>query len=114
MEQLTGEIHKVGALPINPGSGDQIARPLFHHIGLESFKLTQKKTREAVDVKVMESLRATHPVIPLILDYTERKQLRNVYTAKLPGWVDEDGRIRATFRITRIPSGGLACSEPSW
>ena len=79
MEQLTGEIHKVGALPIDPGSGDQIARPLFHHIGLESFKLTQKKTREAVDVKVMESLRATHPVIPLILDYTERKQLRNVW-----------------------------------
>ncbi len=113
MESLTRQISEVGGLEINPGSGDQLAHLLFHHLGLESKKMTKKKTREAVDVKVMEALRPAHPVVPLLLDFTERKKLKNTYADKLPLWVGEDGRIRSTFRQTRIPTGRLALSQPN-
>jgi len=113
LEELTEEIHKVGGLPISPTSGDQKAELLFHHLGLESRKLTKGKTREAVDVKVLEGLRGKHPVVPLLLDHSEMSKLKNTYTDKLPLWMDEDGRIRSIFRITRIPSGRLALSQPN-
>lgn len=113
MTELTEQIHTVGGLEINPGSDDQVAHLLFHHIGLESFRTTKSGKREQVDIKVVESLRPKHPVVPLILDFKERKKLKSTYADKLPLWVEEDGRIRANFRITRVPSGRLACSEPN-
>ncbi len=113
LEELTTEIQRVGGLPISPTSGDQKAELLFHHLGLESHKLTKGKTREAVDVKVLEGLRGKHPVVPLLLDHSERSKLKNTYSDKLPLWMDDDGRIRAICRITRVPSGRLAMSQPN-
>jgi len=113
LEELTEEIHRVGGLPISPTSGDQKAELLFHYLGLESHKLTKGKTREAVDIKVLEGLRGKHSVVPLLLDHSEMSKLKNTYTDKLPLWIDDDGRIRSIFRLTRIPSGRLALSQPN-
>ncbi len=64
-------------------------------------------------MKVLEGMRGKHPVVPALLDFSERAKLKKTYADQLPRWMDEDSRIRATFRLTRIPSGRIACSEPN-
>ncbi len=120
---------------INPNSGDQVAELLFGSpeeggYGLVPTKKTKgtvdkvtgevKKRRGSTQDKVLEGLRAEHPIIPLILDYrglikaktsfadvVVRRAVREVHQG-VSMWV-----IHCNFRITRVSSGRLSATGPN-
>lgn len=104
IKDLTGEL-------INPESGDQVAWLLFDKLHLTPLMMTKSKTRPSTNDKTLESLRFAHPVVPHILDYREMDGLRAL-SRKLPRMAGADGRIHCTLRVTRVPSGRLAASNP--
>lgn len=107
------DIFKATGKRINPGSGDQVAELLFKTLRLPSKKLTKGGARGSTDDKVLEGLRATHPVPGLICDYRELAKLRDTYCVALPRYISSDGRIRPNLRITRVSSGRLSSSDPN-
>jgi DNA polymerase-1 len=109
IEVMTGQRY-------NPNSGDQVARLLFRELGLESPlgpKMTEKRTRPAVDDDILSSLLPAHPVVRLIVDGRGLTKLRGTYTQKLPAMAWDDGRVRTTFRLNVARTGRAASEDPN-
>ena len=110
--QLTEDISEIAGYPINPSSDDQLAEFLFNELELKVTRLTKKKKRGSVDKKSLEGLRHDHPVIPLIIEYSEKDTLNSTFAVNLPKFV-RDGRIHPMIRLTRVKSGRLETSKPN-
>jgi len=104
---------RVGAR-INPNSSLQVASLLFDKMGLPVQQYTATKQPSTAD-EVIETLRlvSDDPVLGMISDYRELSKMRGTYADKLWRWLGSDQRIHPLLRITRVPSGRLACSEPN-
>lgn len=116
LDRLQGEVRDVGGLGINPGSPDQVAHLLFRHLKLKPkhrVKLTPSRSRESVDSEVLEQIASLHPVVPLLLQFSQFAKLKDSFTDKLPRMVGPDGRIRPNIKVTRVVSGRLATSDPN-
>lgn len=116
MELKCDEISRVAGLGpdqrINPNSPDQTAALLFDRLGLPCKKKT-RTGKDSTNDKVLESLRRAHPVVGLICDYRELAKMRDSFCVSLPLAVGEDGRIHPNFRVTRVSTGRLSCTEPN-
>jgi len=114
MQEIGDNITRITGRPINPDSGPQVAKLLYDDLKLKPLYLTGSGARGSTDDKNLESLRSSHPVCGLICDFREVSKLKGSFADDLPWMVDKsDGRIHATFRITRTVSGRLSCSEPN-
>lgn len=106
----------------NPNSGAQTADLLFGQFGLEVVKRTREGDPSTND-KVLEALekdgkvdRAVRDIIADIRQYREVYKLKHTFVDQIPDFVHRwphDGRIHATFRITRVVTGRLAASDPN-
>lgn len=112
MEGLRDEIEGMVGVRINPGSPKQTAALLFKQLGLPSRKFTRGGDDSTQD-KVLEGLRAAHPVLPLILDYRELDKARGSFCRKMPRMVAADGRVHCNLRVTRTASGRIAANTPN-
>lgn len=112
IERLGVETDKLAGRHINPESGDQVAKLLFHELKLKPKRLTKSRKRESTDDKVLESVRNDHPIVPLILDHRELIKLKGTYCDKIPTFARE-GRVYPNYRVTRVPTGRLSCSDPN-
>jgi len=114
MEADLAEIRRLVGHDVNPLSPKQVAALLFKELQLPIQIYTEKRDASTAD-EVIEALRliSEHPVLPLISDYRELAKMRGTYADKLWKWLGADGRIHPKLRITRVPSGRLACSEPN-
>lgn len=107
---------------INPNSSDHVGALLFERFGITSLKKTPGGDPSTND-KVLEALEkdqrlpaSVRGVIVSIREYRETYKLKHTFTDKIPEHVDRwphDGRIHATFRITRVVTGRLAASNPN-
>jgi len=103
----------------NPNSGDQVAELLYGQYGLDVAKRTGNGERGSTNDKILEGLEEARPDLPVIgaiRQYREYYKLRHTFVSKIPDYVTRypfDGRIHATFRITRVVSGRLAASDPN-
>lgn len=99
---------------VNPNSSKQVAGLLFGDLKLPVQQYTEHHEPSTAD-EVIEALRliSDHPVLPLISDYRELTKMKGTYADKLWRWLGSDSRIHPKLRITRVPSGRLACSEPN-
>lgn len=101
-----------------------------YHVGdllYERFRLDQLKKTPGGDPstndKVLEALEKSPDVQPhvrqlisTIREYRETYKLKHTFVDQIPDFVNRypfDGRIHATFRITRVVSGRLAASDPN-
>jgi DNA polymerase-1 len=114
---LQEELTYVAGYPLNANSGDQVAHFVFHEMGLKNPignpKLTASGKREVVDDEVLAALKSQSPIIQTVLTKRQTDKLLGTYVYKLPTMVDEDGRLRTTFRHTVAATGRLASEDPN-
>lgn len=109
---LTVRIHDLAGGPFTIDSPKQLAEVLFERLGLPAGR--KGKTGYSTDRRVLRSLEAAHPIIPLIVRYRELVKLEGTYLAPLPGLVDPaDGRIHTTFNQTVAETGRLSSTNPN-
>jgi uracil-DNA glycosylase family 4 len=119
MDEISESIFQISGHYINPGSGDQVAKLLYEHMGLPIIKRTKAGDRGQVGEDILKTLQQrvqdddALKVIQHVVDYKEREKIKGTYCDKLPFWTHRDGRIRPNYRVTRIPSGRLAASDPN-
>lgn len=108
------DIEKTVGHPLNPLSSEQVAHHLFDELHLDVQTLTETGQRSTAD-DVIEALRliSEAPILGKIADYRELAKMKGTYADKLWRLLGDDGRIHPRLRITRVPSGRLACSEPN-
>ncbi len=110
------------AFAFNPNSTHQVGPLLHSTFGLPVLKETPDGDPSTND-KILEALEKA-PETPLhvreilsdIRLYRETYKLRWTFVEKIPSYVNRwpfDQRIHADFRITRIPTGRLAASDPN-
>lgn len=125
--RLTDQLHVAGlekerANNFNANSSDQVGDLLFTRFGLPELKRTRGGDPSTND-RILEALEKSpgldSGVRSLIADiryYRETYKLKHTFVDQIPSFVDRwpfDGRIHATFRITRVVTGRLAASDPN-
>ena len=111
IDNLTTEIYELAGSEFNINSTKQLGEVLFKDLDLPVIKKT--KTGFSTDASVLEKLRDKHQVIPKIEQYREMYKLRSTYIEGLENSIDEDGRIRSTFRQNIASTGRLSSTEPN-
>ena len=111
IEAITSEIYDLACSEFNINSTKQLGEVLFKDLDLPVVKKT--KTGFSTDAKVLEKLRDKHPIIEKIERYREIYKLRSTYIEGLENAIDEDGRIRSTFRQNIASTGRLSSQEPN-
>ena len=110
------------AFAFNCNSTYKVGDLLFQHFGLPVLKETRDGDPSTND-KILEALQkqpgiepACRDIIIDIREYREVYKLKHTFVDKIPSYVDRwphDGRIHASFRITRVTTGRLAASDPN-
>lgn len=131
MLEVQDQIKEQFGIWINPNSGDQVADLLFTSVeeggyGLIATKKTKgtidketgevKKRRGSTQDKVLEGLRAEHPIVPLILDYRGLNKAKTSFADVVIRKAVREGDqwvIHCNFRITRVSSGRLSATGPN-
>lgn len=108
---LTSQIYELSGEDFNLNSPQQLSSILFGKLGLQGSK--QVKGGYSTEEKVLEKLKDTHPIIPLILQYREASKLRNTYIDPLLKLVNEDKRIFTSFLQTGTATGRLSSKSPN-
>lgn len=111
LKGLTSEIYELAGSEFNINSTKQLGEVLFKDLALPVIKKT--KTGFSTDASVLEKLRDEHLIIPKIEQYREMYKLRSTYIEGLESAIDEDGRIRSTFRQSIASTGRLSSTEPN-
>ena len=111
IEELTTDIYDLAGSEFNINSPKQLGEVLFKDLELPVIKKT--KTGFSTDAKVLDKLRDKHPIIEKIERYRETYKLRSTYIEGLEKAIDEDGRIRSTFRQNIASTGRLSSQEPN-
>lgn len=110
------------ARQFNPNSTYHVGELLFKQFDIRSLKNTPGGDPSTND-KILEALQkdaavpvAARELITDIREYREFYKLKHTFVDKIPSYVNRwpyDGRIHATFRITRVVTGRLAASDPN-
>lgn len=108
---LTSQIYQLSGEDFNLNSPQQLSSILFGKLGLQGSK--QVKGGYSTEEKVLEKLKDTHPIVPLILQYREASKLRNTYIDPLLKLVNEDKRIFTSFLQTGTATGRLSSKSPN-
>lgn len=111
IEKITGEIYELAGSEFNINSTKQLGEVLFKDLDLPVIKKT--KTGFSTNAQVLEKLRDKHQIIPKIERYRELFKLRSTYIEGLEKAIDEDGRIRSTFRQNIAATGRLSSQDPN-
>ncbi|MDU3137349.1 MAG: DNA polymerase I [Anaerococcus prevotii] len=111
IEKITEEIYELAGSEFNINSTKQLGEVLFKDLDLPVIKKT--KTGFSTNAQVLEKLRDKHQIIPKIERYRELFKLRSTYIEGLEKSIDEDGRIRSTFRQNIAATGRLSSQDPN-
>lgn len=111
IEKITEEIYELAGSEFNINSTKQLGEVLFKDLDLPVIKKT--KTGFSTNAQVLEKLRDKHQIIPKIERYRELFKLRSTYIEGLEKVIDEDGRIRSTFRQNIAATGRLSSQDPN-
>ncbi len=112
IETIEKKIHAISQQHINLNSPKQLGVLLFETLGIKSPKKTKTGYSTAADV--LDSLKAEHPIIPLILSYRLLDKLRSTYTTALIESVHpRTQRIHCTFNQSVTATGRLSCQNPN-
>ena len=108
---LEQEIHALAGHDFNIKSPQQLGTVLFEELDLPFKKKTSRGY--STTAEILEKLRNSHPMIPLILDYRRLTKLESTYCVGLLKEVQPDGRIHTTFNQTETRTGRISSLEPN-
>ena len=96
----------------NINSPKQLAKVLFHSLGLKPGKKT--KTGFSTDVSVLEELAMSHELPREILNWRSLSKLKATYVDALPVLINpKTGRVHTSFNQTATATGRLSSSNPN-
>jgi DNA polymerase I len=98
----------------NVASPKQLGEIIFDKMNLGGKKIKKtaggaKSTKESE----LEKMRGEHEIIDLILEYRELAKLLSTYIDVLPGLVDDNSRIHASFVQTGTTTGRMSSQDPN-
>jgi DNA polymerase I len=112
LERLTKEIYQAADTSFNINSTQQLADILFNKLKLQSVRKT--KTGFSTDVGVLETLKGSHPIIEMLLDFRQSTKLKSTYIDALPKLINQrTGRVHTSFNQTVTTTGRLSSSDPN-
>jgi DNA polymerase-1 len=117
-EQIQGlekEVYDLAGGPFNINSPAQLSDVLFGKLGLKPPPGKRTKTGHiSTNVQVLAELRASHPIIDLILRARQLYKLKGTYVDALPLLVNpETGRVHTSFNQTLAATGRISSSDPN-
>ncbi len=92
-------------------SPQQLGAVLFEKLGLS--RKRRGKTGFSTDARVLQAIRAEHPIVVKVERWRELNQLAKTYLDALPGLVDEESRIHTTFVQAVASTGRLSSTNPN-
>tara|TARA_R110002072_G_scaffold302779_2_gene488647 strand:+ start:3890 stop:6694 length:2805 start_codon:yes stop_codon:yes gene_type:complete len=114
LEDLEKNIKEEAGVDFNIDSPKQLGQVLFDQMEISSKAKKTKTGQYATGEDVLQKLKHSHPIIPLILDYRQLRKLKNTYVDPLPELMDEvDGRIHTSFMQTVAATGRLSSNNPN-
>jgi DNA polymerase I len=112
IRRLEAEIYSSVGHEFNINSPQQLGKVLFEDLGLPQSRRT--KTGYSTEASIMESLRGSHPVIELVLQYRQLAKLKSTYVDALPVLINHrTGRVHTSFNQTGTATGRLSSNEPN-
>ncbi|MBN2098228.1 MAG: DNA polymerase I, partial [Dehalococcoidia bacterium] len=112
LTSLENQIFAFAGHRFNINSPQQLGTVLFGELKLPGARKT--KSGYSTDASVLEGLKASFPIIKLILEYRQLAKLRSTYIDALPSLVDPGtGRLHTTFNQAATATGRLSSSEPN-
>ncbi|MBP7735344.1 MAG: DNA polymerase I [Spirochaetes bacterium] len=112
LKNVEEEIYGAAGQSFNINSTRELSHVLFEKLGLKPQRKT--KTGLSTDIKVLESLQGSHPIIDRLISYRTLSKLKNTYIDALPKLVSpKTGRIHTSYNQTVVATGRLSSSEPN-
>jgi DNA polymerase-1 len=111
VEELEAQAYELAGEEFMLGSTQQVARILFEKLELTPGR--KGKTGYSTDTRVLRTIRAEHPIVPVIEEWRELSKLLNTYLGPLPSMIGEDGRLHTTFNQAVAATGRLSTSNPN-
>lgn len=112
LETLTQDIYEDAQGEFNINSPKQLGEILFEKLGLPVIK--RNKTGYSTDVKVLEKLQGSHPIIDKIFEYRSLMKMKSTYADGLLALVDkETQKIHTSFNQTVTSTGRISSTEPN-
>ena len=92
----------------------QLAAVIYDELHLDEggARIRKTKTHQSTAASELEKFVDANPIVPLILEYREKKKLLSTYVEPLPTLVAEDGRIHTTYSIDTA-AGRLSSKHPN-
>jgi len=81
-------------------------------LGLTPYKLSEKTGKPSVDDKTMTKLKGKHPLIEMLMSYSEMKKLKSTYVDGLTPML-HSGRLHPQFHFHRTATGRFSSSDPN-
>lgn len=116
LNELILDMYQYAPPGFNPGSTKHKQELLFKGkreggLGLKSSKTTGTGAA-SVDEETLKKLESKHPIIPMLLEWSETKKLVSTYVdGLLPQLVK--GRLHPSFHLHRTATGRLSSSNPN-
>ncbi|HNW30420.1 MAG TPA: DNA polymerase I, partial [Spirochaetota bacterium] len=112
LKQVEEKIYADAGQAFNINSTRELSRVLFDTLKLKPQRKT--KTGLSTDIRVLESLQGSHPIIDNLISYRSLSKLKNTYIDALPKLVSpKTGRIHTSYNQTVVATGRLSSSDPN-
>jgi len=112
LDAIQRRVYFLSGEEFNINSPKQLAKVLFHSLGLKAGKKT--KTGFSTDVSVLEELAMTHELPREILNWRSLNKLKTTYVDVLPSLINpKTGRVHTSFNQTATSTGRLSSSDPN-
>ena len=114
LEELDASIKHEAGIDFNIDSPKQLGEVLFDHMQISTKAKKTKTGQYATGEDILQKLKHTHAIIPMILDYRQLRKLKNTYVDPLPTLMDAvDGRIHTSYMQTVAATGRLSSNNPN-
>lgn len=114
LEELEKDIFAQAGHEFLLTSPRQVGDVLFEELKLSEKAKMTKNGQYSTSEEILESLKAKHPIVSLILQHRALKKLQNTYVEALPKLINpHTGRIHTSFNQAVTATGRLSSSNPN-
>lgn len=107
LEKIENKINQTAQKNLNPNSPKQVSQYLFEELKLPN----PKKGSTAYEVLI--SLKNTHPIIPILLEYRKLQKLYSTYLNGLEKYIFPDNKIHTIYNQVQASTGRISSTEPN-
>ena len=111
LSELESEIFELAGTEFLIASPQQLGEVLFEKLGLS--RKRRGKTGFSTDARVLQAIRAEHPIVPKVERFRELSTLVKTYLDVLPEMVDANSRIHTTYLQAVAQTGRLSSTNPN-